>query len=100
MNISLLNPIYFSLAFETIPKEGTYLLPEDYNELMYNLQYVINSGELLKEKTLISPENYGFDVYCIKPKEFLKGLTVIGRIRFISGTSWWFRTKTKLRYNL
>lgn len=100
MNISLLNPIYFSLALETIPEEGTYLLPEDYSNLMYNLQYVINSGELLKEKTLISPENYGFDVYSINPKDFLKGLEIIGSVRFISGNSWWFRFKTKLKYDL
>lgn len=99
ITVRLNNIIFYSLALETI-SDGTYLLPEDYDSLMGSLQYMIKSGELIKEKTLLSPENFGFDIYCVNYKEYKKGLQFFAGARFISGNSWWFKLKTKLKYNL
>lgn len=99
ISVRILNTVYLCLGLEDLEKE-TYLLPEDYDNLMASLQYLIKSGYLLNEKTLVSPENYGFDVYAVFPKEYLKGLQFVAGVRFISGNSWWFKLKTKLRYGL
>lgn len=92
-------PLYYSLAFEDLEKP-TYLLPEDYDYLMSNLQNLIMSGELLKNRTCVSPENYGFDVYAVNIRELYKGPEIIGSVRFVSGTSWFFKWKTKRKYKL
>lgn len=92
-------PTYYSLALEDIQKP-TYLLPQDYDYLMATLQSLIMSGELLKERTCLSPENYGFDLYAVNLREPTKGPDIIGKVRFISGNSWFFKWKTKLKYNL
>lgn len=92
-------PVYYCLALEEITKP-TYLLPEDYDYLMSSLLDLMNSGELIKERTSLSPENYGFDVYAVNPRELWKGPDVIGRVRFISGTSWLFKFIVKRKYKL
>lgn len=92
-------PTYYSLALENIQKP-TYLLPEDYDYLMATLQSLIMSGDLLRERTCLSPENYGFDLYAVNLKEPTKGPDIIGKVRFVSGNSWLFKWKTKLKYNL
>jgi len=96
-SVRLYLPVYYCLDLESIQKE-TYLLPEDYDYLMSTLQYLINSGELIKERTIISPENYGFDIYGTNLKELWKGPDIIGRVRFISSNSWFFKIKTRLKY--
>lgn len=92
-------PVYYSLNLEGIQKP-TYLLPQDYDYLMATLQSLIMSGELLKERTCLSPENYGFDIYAVNLKEAHKGPDIIGSVRFISGNSWFFKWRTKRKYNL
>lgn len=96
-SVRLYLPVYYCLDLTSIQKE-TYLLPEDYDYLMSTLLYLINSGELIKERTIISPENYGFDIYGTNLKELWKGPDIIGRVRFISGKSWFFKLKTRLKY--
>lgn len=98
-SVRLIHPIYYCLDLDSITKP-TFLLPEDYDFLMSNLQNLINSGELIKERTCLSPENLGFDIYAIDIRDFQKGLDIKGRVRFISRNSWWFRFKTKLKYKL
>lgn len=90
-------PNYYCFALEDI-KKPTYLLPEDYDILMSNLQEVINSGKLLEDRVCLSPENFGFDIYFVNIREIWKGPELIGSMRFISGNSWWFRLKIKLKY--
>lgn len=80
--------------------EKTYLLPEDYDKLMYHLNKAIQSGELIKERTCLSPENWGFNIFYTNPREIEKGPSILSKIKFISGKSWIFKFKTKLRYNL
>ncbi len=99
VTVRLVLPLYYSLAFEDLEKPS-YLLPEDYDYLMSTLQGLIGSGTLIKERVCISPENYGFDVYCIDLKEFSKGPNILGQVRFISGNSWFFKFKTKRKYKL
>lgn len=99
VTVRLVLPLYYSLAFEDLEKPS-YLLPEDYDYLMSTLQELIGSGVLIKDRVCVSPENYGFDIYCIDLKEFKKGPDLLGQVRFISGTSWLFKFKTKRKYKL
>lgn len=94
-------PVYYCLGLEDIDENhSTYLTPEGYDSLMYNLQRLINSGELIKDRTCLSPENFGFDIYATDLKEMWKGPGLLGSIRFISGKSrlfkWWIKYKYKL----
>ena len=93
-------PVYYCLALDSLVNQPTYLLPEDYDYLMSTLQGLIGSGELIKPRVCISPENYGFDVYCLDLKNFNKGPELLGQIRFVSGTGWLFKYLTKRKFKL
>ena len=97
ISVRLRFPVYYCLGLEDLYKP-TYLLPEDYDYLMSTLRGLINSGELIKDRTILSPEDYGFDIYATNELELWKGPGIIGSIRFISGISWWFKYKTKKKY--
>lgn len=99
ISVYLHYPIYYSLGLDSLLKP-TYLLPEDYDYLMYTLQTLISSGELIKDRVCISPENYGFDIYSINLAELHKGPSLIGKARFVSGTSWFFKYWTRKKYKL
>lgn len=91
-------PIYYSLDLEDLEK-GSYLLAEDYKYLMDTLSTIIHDDRVLNDRGIcVSPENFGFDIYAIELAQFQKGLDIIGKIRFISGNSWWFKLITKLKY--
>lgn len=92
-------PWYYCLGLEYLEKPS-YLLPKDYVRLMSSLRSLIMSPLIIEDRTCLSPENYGFDVYAIDPKEFNKGLGLIGSIRFVSGNSWIFKLLVKWRYKL
>lgn len=92
-------PVYYCLALEDLEKP-TYLLPEDYDYLMSTLQSLIASGELIKSRTCLSPENYGFNIYATNINELYKGPDIIGQVKFISGTSWFFKFRTRKKYKL
>lgn len=97
--VRLVLPVYYSLALENL-ETPTYLLPKDYDYLMSTLQGLIGSGVLIRDRVCLSPENYGFDVYCIDLKTFNKGPQLLGQIRFASGTGWLFKFITKRKYKL
>lgn len=90
-------PIYYCLGLEDLEKP-TLLLPKDYDQMMGSLQYAIISGELIKPRTIISPENYGFDIYATNIRELWKGPDIISSIRFVSGVGRIFKLITKLKY--
>ena len=92
-------PVYYCLDLEGI-QEKTYLLPKDYDYLMSTLQELINSGALINNRTCLSPENYGFDIYGVNLKELYKGPDILGKVRFISGKSWLFKKITKRKFRL
>lgn len=89
--------LYYVLGLEDL-KKPTYLLPNDYDYLMATLLTLTNSGELIKDRTCLSPENYGFDIYAINLKSYGKGPNIIGQVRIVSGVSWFFKLRTKLKY--
>jgi len=99
ISVRLRLPIYYCLGLDSI-KKPTYLLPDDYNYLMSTLQSMIADDRILDDRTCLSPENYGFDIYAIDLREFSKGPDKIGSIRFISGNSWLFRLFTRWKYKL
>lgn len=92
-------PIYYSLGLDSI-NNYTYLLPKDYDYLMSTLQGLIGSGELIKPRVCLSPENYGFDIYIAdsNPNELWKGPGTIGVVRFVSGNSWFFKKLVEFRF--
>lgn len=96
-------PVYYSLALWEDISKPTWLLPEDYDVLMSNLFAVIMDpkGYLLKERTCLSPQNYGFDIYVQDPNQMWKGPEIISEIRFISGKNriWkkWIERKYKTK---
>lgn len=87
-------PIYYCLALEDLEDEGAYLLPKDYQDLMWSLHKIIYDNRILGDRVCVSPENYGFDIYSINPENFQGGLEIIGRVRFITprSTSWLYKT--------
>lgn len=89
--------LYYCLDLESIT-DPSYLLPGDYDYLMNTLQTLIASGELIKERVTLSPENVGFDIFGVDLREFKKGPKILGSIRFVSGTSWLFKLYTKFKY--
>jgi len=99
ISVRLRLPIYYCLGLDSI-KKPTYLLPNDYNYLMNTLQSMIADDRILDERTCLSPENYGFDIYAVDLREFSKGPDRIGSVRFVSGNSWLFRLFTKWKYKL
>lgn len=98
-SVRIYQPTYYSLDLLKIQKP-TYLLPEGYDYLMFNLQTLINSGELIKDRTCLVPIPYGFDIFATNPKELWKGPEFKGRVRFISGNGWMFKLRVKQKYKL
>lgn len=92
-------PLYYCLGLDSITKP-TYLLPEDFDYMMSTLADLIAKGRLIEDRTCLSPENYGFDIYAVDLREFWKGPDLLGSVRFVSGNSWFFRLKVKYKYNL
>lgn len=98
INVRLRLPVYYCLGLENLTEHKSYLLPEDYDYLMKSLASMIEDSKVLDDRTCLSPENYGFDIYALDPKQPSKGIERIGGVRFISGNSWLFRTYTKWKY--
>ena len=97
ITVRLRLPIYYCLGLEDLEKE-TYLLPGDYDMMMESLQKAIYDPRTLDERTCIAPENYGFNIYALDKNRFDRGLEELGRVRFVSGTSWIFRKWIKWKY--
>lgn len=96
-------PVYYSLGLvEDLYKSPSWLTPEGYIDLMENLQYVIGDSHsyLLQDRTCLSPENYGFDIYYTNNLELWKGPERVARIRFVDGVSWFFKWRVSRKYKL
>jgi hypothetical protein len=98
-SVRLWTPIYYSLGLDNLIKY-TYLLPEGYDYLMSELKRIIDSGLLIKDRTVLSPENYGFDIYAVNQNELWKGPEIKANIIFISGHGWLFRWLVRRKYKL
>lgn len=100
LNVRLRIPIYYALGLEDLIKPS-YLLPKDYDYLMKTLGSLINDSRTINDDRIcLSPENYGFDIYATDLKKFNEGLERLGGVRFVSGTSWFFKLYTKWKYKL
>lgn len=95
-------PVYYSLGLWEDLTDPTWLLPEDYDNLMGNLQAVIMDpkGYLLRDRTCISPQMYGFDIYVQDPLQPWIGPEIISEIRFISGKNRFWKTRISKKYNV
>ena len=94
-------PKYYCLDLDELEgKHYSYLTPEGYDELMFNLQRAINSGELIKDRTCLSPENLGFDIYATDISQQWKGPDFIASMRFVSGKGFLYRWWIEHKYNL
>lgn len=100
LNVRLRLPIYYCLGLEGLEKRPSFLLPKDYDYLMRSLASMIEDPKILEDRTCLSPENYGFDVYALDQRNVGKGLERIGGIRFVSGSSWLFRLFIKWKYKI
>ena len=98
-SVRLWTPIYYVLGLDDLIKP-TYLLPEGYDYLMSELKNVIDSGILLRDRTTLSPENYGFNIYAADPKNLSAGTEIKAEIIFISGRGRLFRWLVKRKYKL
>jgi len=97
VSVRLRYPIYYCLGLEDL-KKPTLWLPEDYISSMENLKEVIMDQRIIDDRTLVSPENYGFDIYAIDKREFSKGLEILARIRFISKNSLLNKLTWRIKY--
>lgn len=100
-SVRLWVPVYYCLGLEDLSESKPgYLLPDGYDYLMSELQNIIYSKRLLNDRTTLSPENYGFDIYDVDQAELWKGPEVKAQIKFISGSGWIFRWLVKRKYKL
>lgn len=89
-------PFYCSLDMDKV--KNTYLLMRDYKKLLDSLNYLLTEGILVRDRVMVVPEKYGFDVVETEnttKDAVVEGPKVIATIRFISGNSWFFRFMTK-----
>lgn len=95
-SVYTLAPFYCSLDMDKV--KDTYLLMRDYRKLLDSLKYLLTEGILVRERVMIVPEKYGFDVVETKnttKDAVVEGPKILATIRFISGNSWFFRFMTK-----
>lgn len=77
----------------------TFLLSDDFNDMMSDLKSVIESGTLLEDRVLISPQKYGFKIY--KPTQMVDlGPLEVCEIKVITSNSWLFRKLALRKFKL
>lgn len=96
-NFSLLNNYCLNLRNLT---DTTALLPEDFNKMMIDLRKLVDSGKLLNERILISPNKYGFSVMETNRDAQEFGPLEITTIKLVSSNWWLFRKVVQLKYKL
>lgn len=68
--------------------------------MMKSLRKLIDSGRLLDERILISPDDYGFSVMETNRSAQEFGPLVISNVKIISSNWWLFRKIMQIRYKL
>lgn len=92
-----LRPLNYYISRPDLIRD-TFLLPQDYDGLMKNLETVIKGNKLIEDRILVSPGLDGFDLYLADTRNLKRGAMFLKTFAFISGTSRWFKWKTKYRY--
>lgn len=78
--------------------KNTVLLPEDTKELLDTLKLLVESGQLLNGRILISPTRYGMDIYKANPMNLSLGPIKLGSIKLVTSNNWLFRLIVRLRF--
>lgn len=78
--------------------KNTVLLPEDTKELLDTLKSLVESGQLLNGRILISPTRYGMDIYKSNPMNLSLGPIKLGSIKLVTSNNWLFRLIVRLRF--
>lgn len=76
----------------------TYMLPVEYNNLMQSLANLIGSGIMIRDRIMISPKKYGFDLYETDGMNLKEGPQRIASIELVYWNSWVFRKYVELIY--
>lgn len=86
-----------SYCFDLFKIKETFLLAVDYNRMMRTLKILLESGDLLNDRILISPEKYGFTIYKSTMMMDLGPLEVCS-IKLITSNNWLFRLISKKKF--
>lgn len=76
----------------------TALLPSDFKKMMDSLKKLVNSGQLKDDKILVSPIEYGFEIYRTNPMNTIIGPIRLAKVEVISSNNWLFRKIVNYRY--
>lgn len=94
MDSSMLN--YYCSNLNRI--KNTVLLPEDTKELLDTLKSLVSSGQLVGDRVLVSPTEYGMDIYKANPMNLSLGPIKLGSIKLVSSNNWLFRMIVRFRF--
>ena len=76
----------------------TYIMPVEYDGLMQSLASLIGSGIMIRERVMVSPKKYGFDLYETDGMNLKEGPQRIASIELVYWNSWLFRKYVELIY--
>ncbi len=77
---------------------NTYILPIEYDNLMQSLATLIGSGIMIRERLLVAPKSYGFDLYETDGMNLKEGPQKLASIELVFWNSWFFRKYVELIY--
>ena len=77
---------------------NTYILPIEYDNLMQSLATLIGSGIMIRERLLVAPKAYGFDLYETDGMNLKEGPQKLASIELVFWNSWFFRKYVELIY--
>ena len=77
---------------------NTYILPAEYDNLMSSLSGLIGSGIMIRERLMVAPKKYGFDLYETDGMNLREGPQKVGSVDLVYWNSWFFRKYVELIY--
>ena len=83
---------------ENLKLLNTYLLPEHYDNLMRTLAEMIGSGVMIRERILIKPKKYGFELYETQARNLKDGPQRVSNLDLVFWNSWLFKKYVKFNY--
>ena len=83
---------------ESLKFLDTYILPREYDILMQSLANLIGSGVMIRERIMVSPRKYGFDLYETDMSNLKDGPQRVASIELVFWNSWLFRKYVEFIY--
>lgn len=77
---------------------NTYLLPGHYDLLMRSLTEIIGSGMMIRDRIMVSPTKYGFELYETPLNNIKEGPQKLAKVELVFWNSWVFRKYVELIY--